>query len=120
MTRTPKIKPNRNELGSAVDHWVTGAVVSKNYKSKFIDAYKIQEKQKRSELLNELRAEISENYETEILTSVIVSDATKSIEVILKYITESIKKGLTIRENEKIESEGKKEKGDEIENKDKK
>ena len=47
-------------------------------------------------------------------------DATKSIEVILKYITESIKKGLTIRENEKIESEAKKEKGDEIENKDKK
>ncbi len=54
--------------------------IEKNYKSKFIDAYKIQEKQKRSELLNELRAEISENYETEILTSVIVSDATKSIE----------------------------------------
>ena len=54
--------------------------IEKNYKSKFIDAYKIQEKQKRSELLNELRAEISENYETEILTSVIVNDATKSIE----------------------------------------
>ena len=54
--------------------------IEKNYKSKFIDAYKIQEKQKRSELLNELRAEISENYETDILTSVIVSDATKSIE----------------------------------------
>ena len=47
-------------------------------------------------------------------------DATKSIEVILKYITESIKKGLSIRENEKIESEAKKEKGDELENKDKK
>ena len=47
-------------------------------------------------------------------------DATKSIEVILKYITESIKKGLKIRENEKIESEAKKEKGDELENKDKK
>ena len=54
--------------------------IEKNYKLKFIDAYKIQEKQKRSELLNELRAEIGENYETEILTSVIVSDATKSIE----------------------------------------
>ena len=47
-------------------------------------------------------------------------DATKSIEVILKYITESIKKGLSIRENEKIESDAKKEKGDELENKDKK
>ena len=48
-------------------------------------------------------------------------DATKSIEIILKYITESIKKGLSIRENEKIESEAKKEKGDdETEKKDKK
>ena len=48
-------------------------------------------------------------------------DATKSIEIILKHITESIKKGLSIRENEKIESEAKKEKGDdETENKDKK
>ena len=54
--------------------------IEKNYKSKFIDAYKIQEKQKRSELLNELRTEISENYETELLTAVIVSDAIKSIE----------------------------------------
>ena len=48
-------------------------------------------------------------------------DATKSIEIILKHITESIKKGLSIRENEKIESEAKKEKGDdENEKKDKK
>ena len=48
-------------------------------------------------------------------------DATKSIEIILKHITESIKKGLSIRENEKIESEAKKEKGDdETANKDKK
>ena len=47
-------------------------------------------------------------------------DATKSIEVILKYITESIKKGLTIREKENIDSEAKKEKDDELENKDKK
>jgi len=48
-------------------------------------------------------------------------DATKSIEIILKHITESIKKGLSIRENEKIESEAKKEKGDdETENNDKK
>ncbi len=48
-------------------------------------------------------------------------DATKSIEIILKHITESIKKGLSIRENEKIESEAKKEKGDdETEKKDKK
>ena len=39
-------------------------------------------------------------------------DATKSIEVILKHITESVKKGLSIRENEKMENEAKKEKGD--------
>ena len=39
-------------------------------------------------------------------------DATKSIEVILKYVTESVKKGLSVREKEKMESEAKKEKGD--------
>ena len=39
-------------------------------------------------------------------------DATKSIEVILKHVTESVKKGLSIRENEKMENEAKKEKGD--------
>ena len=38
-------------------------------------------------------------------------DATKSIEVILKHVTESVKKGLSIRENEKMENEAKKEKG---------
>ena len=54
--------------------------IEKKYQSKFIDAYKVQEKQKRSELLNNLRDEISENYETETLTAVIVSDATKSVE----------------------------------------
>ena len=39
-------------------------------------------------------------------------DATKSIEVILKYVTESVKNGLTLRENERLENEAKKEKGD--------
>ena len=39
-------------------------------------------------------------------------DATKSIEVILKHVTESVKKGLSIRENEKMENEAKKEKSD--------
>tara|TARA_B100000965_G_scaffold248148_1_gene208451 strand:- start:518 stop:1285 length:768 start_codon:yes stop_codon:yes gene_type:complete len=48
-------------------------------------------------------------------------DATKSIEVILKHVTESVKKGLSIRENEKMENEAKKEKGDNpTENKDSK
>jgi len=48
-------------------------------------------------------------------------DATKSIEVILKHVTESVKKGLSIRENEKMENEAKKEKDDNpTENKDSK
>ena len=54
--------------------------IEKNYKDKFIEAYKIQEKQKRSELLNETRTEISEKYVSETLSTVIVGDVTKSIE----------------------------------------
>ncbi|SUZ94444.1 uncharacterized protein METZ01_LOCUS47298 [marine metagenome] len=54
--------------------------IEKNYKDKFIEAYKIQEKQKRSELLNETRTEINEKYVSEALSTVIVGDATKSIE----------------------------------------
>ena len=54
--------------------------IEKNYKDKFIEAYKIQEKQKRSELLNETRTEISEKYVSEALSTVIVGDVTKSIE----------------------------------------
>jgi len=54
--------------------------IEKNYKDKFIEAYKIQEKQKRSELLNETRTEISEKYVSETLSTVIVGDITKSIE----------------------------------------
>ena len=54
--------------------------IEKNYKDEFIKAYKIQEKQKRSESLNLIRSKISEKYITEVLSSVIVGDATKSIE----------------------------------------
>ena len=54
--------------------------IAKNYKDKFIAAYKIQEKQKRSELLNEIRSEISDKFISETLSAVIVGDATKSIE----------------------------------------
>ena len=54
--------------------------IEKNYKDKFIEAYKIQEKQKRSELLNETRTEISKKYVSEALSAVIVGDVTKSIE----------------------------------------
>ena len=44
-------------------------------------------------------------------------DASKSIEIILKKVTESIKEGLEQRDKEKAENEAKKEKGDEPENK---
>ena len=54
--------------------------IEKNYKEKFVDAYKIQEKQKRSDLLSELRLKISEKYVSETLSTVIVGDAIKSIE----------------------------------------
>ena len=54
--------------------------IAEDYKDKFILAYKIQEKQNRSENLNSLRNEIEEKFVTEILSSVIVADAVKSIE----------------------------------------
>ena len=54
--------------------------VEKNYKSKFVKAYNIQEKQKRSELLSEIRSEVHEKYISESLSAVIVADATKSVE----------------------------------------
>ena len=56
------------------------SIIEEAYKEKFINAYKIQEKKKRSELLSEIRSEINEKYVSEILSTVIVGDATKSIE----------------------------------------
>ena len=56
------------------------SVIEKNYRKKFVEAYKIQEKQKRSELLSEIRSEISESHISETLSAVIVGDATKAIE----------------------------------------
>ena len=56
------------------------SIIEKNFKDRFIKAYKIQEKQKRSELLSEIRTEISDQYTSETLSSVIVSDATQGIE----------------------------------------
>ena len=46
----------------------------------FIDAYKITEKQKRSEKLSSLRNEISEKFVSETLSPVLVSDAIKNVE----------------------------------------
>ena len=54
--------------------------ISKNFKEKFTKAYKIQEKQKRSEELNLIRSEVEEKYITETISSVIVNDAIKSVE----------------------------------------
>ena len=56
------------------------AKVEKTYNTKFIDAYKIQEKQKRSEKLSELRSQIEEEFVSDTLSSVVVADATKSLE----------------------------------------
>ena len=54
--------------------------IEKTYKNKFIDAYKIQEKQKRSEVLSEIRSNIIESQVSETLSAVVVGDAIKSIE----------------------------------------
>ena len=55
-------------------------LIADEYGSKFNDAYKVIEKQKRVEKLNELKLEIEEKYLSETLTAVIVSDAIKSVE----------------------------------------
>ena len=55
-------------------------LISDEYGDKFNDAYLVTEKQKRVEKLSELRAKIEEQYLSDSLTSVIISDATKSVE----------------------------------------
>ena len=55
-------------------------LIEDEYGSKFSEAYKLIEKQKRVEQLNQLRSEIEEKYLSDTLTSVIVSDAIKSVE----------------------------------------
>ena len=55
-------------------------LIEDEYGSKFSEAYKLTEKQKRVEKLNQLRSEIEEKYLSDTLTSVIVSDAIKSVE----------------------------------------
>jgi len=56
------------------------AKISKDYNEKFINAYKIKEKQKRSEELSSIRNKILEEFVSETVSSVIVLDATKNIE----------------------------------------
>lgn len=54
--------------------------ISSEFKEKIAEAYKVQQKQKRTEELNIIRDKISEKYISENLSSVIVNDAIKSIE----------------------------------------
>ncbi len=54
--------------------------IDEDFGKDFIDAYKITEKQKRSEKLSSLRIEISEKFVNETLSPVLVSDAIKNVE----------------------------------------
>ena len=54
--------------------------INEDFGKDFIDAYKITEKQKRSEKLSSLRNEISEKFVSETLSPVLVSDAIKNVE----------------------------------------
>ena len=54
--------------------------INEDFGKDFIDAYKITEKQKRSEKLSSLRNEISEKFVNETLSPVLVSDAIKNVE----------------------------------------
>ena len=54
--------------------------INEDFGKDFIDAYKITEKQKRSEKLSSLRNEISEKFASETLSPVLVSDAIKNVE----------------------------------------
>ena len=54
--------------------------IDKDFGKEFIDAYKITEKQKRSDKLSFLRNEISEKFVSETLSPVLVSDAIKNVE----------------------------------------
>ncbi len=54
--------------------------INEDFGKEFIEAYKITEKQKRSEKLSSVRNEISEKFVSETLSPVLVSDAIKNVE----------------------------------------
>ena len=54
--------------------------INDEYGKQFIEAYKITEKQSRSDKLSLVRSEISEKFISETLSSVLVSDAIKNVE----------------------------------------
>ena len=90
----PKKEDEINELPSKI---------SNKYNSNIFKTYQIQEKQKRSEELENIRNQIQEEFVSESISSVIVNEATKSIE---KKIVrgELLKTGKRIdgRDNKKI------------------
>ena len=90
----PKKEDEINELPSKI---------SNKYNSNIFKTYQIQEKQKRSEELENIRNKIQEEFVSESISSVIVNEATKSIE---KKIVrgELLKTGKRIdgRDNKKI------------------
>ena len=54
--------------------------ISSEFGKDFIEAYKIIEKQKRSDQLSSIRNSISEKYTSETLSAVIIADAIKNVE----------------------------------------
>ncbi len=54
--------------------------INDEFGKNFIEAYKITEKQKRSDKLSIIRAEISEKYASDSISSVLLSDAIKNVE----------------------------------------
>ncbi len=54
--------------------------ISKDFGKDFVDAYKITEKQKRSDKLSSIRSQISEKFISETISSVLLSDAIKNVE----------------------------------------
>ncbi len=73
--KDPWVLPEKNE-----EIKILPEKISSDFKEKFIDAYKIQEKQDRSNKLNELRSEIEEKFTTEDISTITVIDAIKTIE----------------------------------------
>ena len=54
--------------------------INKEFKDKFVEIYKIKEKQKRSEELAKIREIISEKFTSETISTVVVNDAIKTVE----------------------------------------
>ena len=54
--------------------------INEQYGKQFIEAYKITEKQSRSEKLSLIRSEISEKFSSDTISSVLLSDAIKNVE----------------------------------------